>query len=95
MGKIKLKKGDTVQALAGKERGKTGKIVKILRDKDKVVVEKLNFVKRHRRPDAKGKGGIVEKEAPMHVSNVAYFCSRCNKAVRIGYTVTEEQKLNL
>jgi len=64
MGKIKLKKGDTVQALAGKERGKTGKIVKILRDKDKVVVEKLNFVKRHRRPDAKGKGGIVEKEAP-------------------------------
>ncbi len=92
MGNIKLKKGDTVQVIAGKEKGKTGKIIKIIRDEGQVVVEKLNFVKRHKRPDAKGKGGIVEKEAPIHISNVAYFCNRCNKPVRIGYMVTEENK---
>lgn len=63
MDEIKLKKGDTVQVIAGKEKGKTGKIVKILREEGRVVVEKLNFVKRHKRPDTRGKGGIMEKEA--------------------------------
>jgi len=92
MDSIKLKKGDTVQVIAGKEKGKTGKIVKILRDEGRVVVEKLNFVKRHKRPDTRGKGGIMEKEAPIDISNVAYFCSRCNKAVRIGYIKNEENK---
>ncbi|HOL58882.1 MAG TPA: 50S ribosomal protein L24 [Syntrophales bacterium] len=92
MDEIKLKKGDTVQVIAGKEKGKTGKIVKILREEGRVVVEKLNFVKRHKRPDTRGKGGIMEKEAPLDISNVAYFCSRCNQAVRIGYTWNEEKK---
>ncbi|MCX7981567.1 MAG: 50S ribosomal protein L24 [Syntrophales bacterium] len=92
MDEIKLKKGDTVKVIAGKEKGKTGKIVKILRDEGRVVVEKLNFVKRHKRPDARGKGGIMDKEAPLDISNVAYFCSRCNQGVKIGYTWNDEKK---
>lgn len=85
MQNMRLKKGDTVKVLAGKEKGKSGKILKTLREEQQVVVEKLNFVKRHQRPDARGKGGIVEKEGPIHVSNVAYVCSKCNAGVRIGF----------
>ncbi|MDI9571249.1 MAG: 50S ribosomal protein L24 [Pseudomonadota bacterium] len=88
----RLKKGDTVQVIAGREEGKTGKIIKIMRDKDRVIVEKLNFVKRHQRPDAKGKGGIVEKEGPIHITNVAYLCGKCEKGVRLGQKVLEEGK---
>lgn len=87
-----LKKGDTVQVTAGREKGKTGKIIRIMRDKDRVIVEKLNFVKRHQKPDAKGKGGIVEKEGPIHITNVAYFCSKCEKGVRLGNKILEEGK---
>jgi len=87
-----LKKGDLVKVIAGKEKGKTGKIMKILREKDKVIVEKLNFVKRHQRPTAKVKGGIVEKEGPIHVSNVAYMCNKCDAPVRIGFKVLEDGK---
>ncbi len=89
---MKLKKGDLVKVIAGKEKGKTGKIMKILREKDKVIVEKLNFVKRHQRPTAKVKGGIVEKEGPIHVSNVAYMCNKCDAPVRIGFKVLEDGK---
>lgn len=87
-----MKKGDLVKVIAGKEKGKTGKIMKILREKDKVIVEKLNFVKRHQRPTAKVKGGIVEKEGPIHVSNVAYMCNKCDAPVRIGFKVLEDGK---
>jgi len=88
----KLKKGDTVQVVAGKEKGKTGKIMKTLDSKEKVVVEKLNMVKRHKKPDAKAKGGIMEKEGPIHVSNVMYLCSKCNKGVRVGFRILEDGK---
>ena len=77
---MRLKKGDTVKVVAGKEKGKTGKILKIVTEKNKVVVEKLNFVKRHQKADAKGKGGIVEKEAPIHASNVMLLCNKCDAA---------------
>jgi len=89
---MQLKKGDTVKVIAGKEKGKTGKILRVVADKDKVVVEKLNFVKRHQKPDAKGKGGIVEKEAPIHISNVMLLCSKCNAAVRVGHKTLEDGK---
>lgn len=89
---MRLKKGDMVQVIAGKEKGKTGKILKVIADKDKVVVEKLNFVKRHQKPDAKGKGGIVEKEGPIHISNVVFFCSKCETGVRVGSKVLEDGK---
>jgi large subunit ribosomal protein L24 len=89
---MRLKKGDMVRVMAGKEKGKTGKILKIIADKNKAVVEKLNFVKRHQKPDAKGKGGIVEKEGPMHISNVMFLCNKCETGVRVGHMVLEDGK---
>lgn len=86
----RLKKGDTVKVIAGKEKGKTGKILNIASDKDQVVVEKLNIVKRHKRPDAKGKGGIVEKEGPINISNVMFFCNKCDTGVKVGYKILED-----
>jgi len=56
--------------------------MKIISEKNKVVIEKLNFMKKHQRPDAKGKGGIVEKEGPLQMSNVMFLCSKCDKGVR-------------
>ncbi len=87
-----LKKGDMVKVVAGREKEKTGKILKTIADKDRVVVEKINLVKRHRKPDAKGKGGIVEKEASMHVSNVMFLCGKCNAGVRVGYKILDDGK---
>ena len=89
---VRLKKGDRVKVVAGKEKGKTGKILKVVADKDKVVVEKLNFVKKHQKPDAKGKGGILEKEGPIHISNVMLLCNKCEKGVRVGHKVLEDGK---
>ena len=80
-----LKKGDIVKIIAGREKGKTGKILKIVGEKGQVVVEKLNLLKRHKKPDAKGKGGIVEKEGPIDISNVMYLCNKCDSGVRVGY----------
>lgn len=92
MENIRLKKGDMIKVISGKEKGKTGKVLKTIREENQVVVEKLNFVKRHQKPDAKGKGGIVEKEGPIHLSNVAYLCSKCNTGVRVGYKVLDDGK---
>ena len=89
---VGLTKGDKVKVIAGKEKGKTGKILKVVADKDKVVVEKLNFVKKHQKPDAKGKGGIVEKEGPIHISNVMLLCNKCEMGVRVGHKVLEDSK---
>ncbi|MBM4319439.1 MAG: 50S ribosomal protein L24 [Deltaproteobacteria bacterium] len=80
---VKVK--DSVILLTGKDRGKTGKIKRVILKKNKVVVEKLNMVKRHTRPNQQNRtGGIVEKEAPLHVSNVALYCEKCGKGSRIG-----------
>ncbi len=85
-----IKKGDIVQVLTGKEKGKTGKVLNILKKKNRVVVEKLNLIKKHQKPDAKGKGGIVEKEGSIHLSNVMLFCSKCNSGARAGFKVLED-----
>jgi large subunit ribosomal protein L24 len=87
-----LKKGDVVMVIAGKDKGKSGKILKTIREKDRVIVEKLNMVKRHQRPDAKGKGGIVEKEGSIHISNVMFLCNKCNKSVRTGFKILDDGK---
>jgi large subunit ribosomal protein L24 len=79
----KLKKGDMVKVLAGKDRGKTGKVLKVIPEQDKIIVEKVNLIKKHKRPDQKSKGGIVEKEGALHVSKVGLVCNKCNTAVRI------------
>jgi large subunit ribosomal protein L24 len=89
---IRLKKGDTVKVIAGKEKGKTGKIQSMIADKDRVTIEKVNLIKKHKKADAKGKGGIVEKEGPIHVSNVMYLCNKCGTGVRIGSKVLEDGK---
>lgn len=87
-----LKKGDFVKIISGKEKGKTGKVLTVLKDKNRVVVEKLNMVKRHQKANAMGKGGIVEKEGPIHASNVVIMCGKCNKGTRVGIKVFEDGK---
>jgi len=83
--KLKLKKNDTVMVVAGRERGKTGKVLRVMGDKGLVLVERLNVVKRHMKPRGmRSPGGIVEKEAPIHFSNVMLMCERCNAPVRVG-----------
>ncbi len=80
-----IRKNDSVIVIAGKDRGKTGKILRVLRDKDKVLIERMNMIKRHSRPRGPQQpGGILEKEAPIHISNVMIMCDKCNAPVRIG-----------
>lgn len=88
-----LKKNDTVKVIAGKEKGKTGKIVSVLTKKERVVVEKVNFIKRHMKPrGAATQGGIIEKEGPIHISNVMIVCPKCDSPVRVGYKILEDGK---
>lgn len=83
--KTKLKKGDTVMVIAGRERGKTGKLLTIDREQGKVTVEKLNVVKRHTKPNQKNRqGGILEREAPIAISNVMFYSTTLQKPVRLG-----------
>jgi len=92
-----IRKGDMVQILSGKDRGKQGRVVNVYPEKDKVMVEGVNTVKRHEpiRP-AQGRGGaqggIITKEAPVHVSNVAVVCGSCHKPTRVGFTMNGEVK---
>jgi len=88
----RIKKGDMVKVISGKEKGKTGKIQSVIVDKERVLVEKINLIKKHQKPDAKGKGGIVEKEGPLHISNVMYLCSKCGVGVRIRYKFLDDGK---
>ncbi len=83
--KSRIRKGDTVIVVAGRERGKTGKVLSVhLRD-GKVVVEKVNIIKRHTKPNQKAKqGGILEREAPLQISNVMFFCPVTQKPTRVG-----------
>ena len=82
---MQIRKNDSVMVIAGKERGKTGKVLRVVRDKDALIIERMNLVKRHTRPRGPQQpGGIVEKEAPVHVSNVMIMCDKCNAPVRIG-----------
>ena len=84
MAGIAIRKNDTVVVTAGKEKGKKGKVLKILRDKDRVIVEKVNFIKRHQKPtSAQKQGGIIEREGSLHLSNVMLFCEKCGKGVRV------------
>lgn len=89
--KLKLKKSDTVMIIAGRERGKTGKVLRVVGDRGQVLVERLNTVKRHMKPRGmQSPGGIVEKEAPIHLSNVMVMCDRCNAPVRVGVRRLED-----
>jgi len=84
MAGIAIKRNDIVVVTAGKEKGKKGKVLRVLREKDRVIVEKVNFIKRHQKPSSGQKqGGIIEREGPLHLSNVMLFCEKCGKGVRI------------
>ncbi len=79
-----IAKNDTVEIIAGNDRGKKGKVLRVLPKSSRIVVEGVNFIHRHTKPRSQGdQGGIIEKEAPVHVSNVKLVCSKCNKGVRI------------
>jgi len=92
MSLVRLKKGDMVKVLAGKDKGKTGKVLKALPEKGKVIIEKINIIKKHKRPDQKSKGGVMEKEGSIHISKVGLLCNKCNTAVRIKSKVLEDGK---
>ena len=90
--KFKIRKDDTVEVIAGKDKGKRGPIVKILRDKDRVIVSGVNLVKKAmRKKSQQDRGGIVTVEAPIHVSNVAIVCKKCGPT-RIGFKLDGEKK---
>ncbi len=89
---INLKKGDTVVVTVGKDQGKRGKILQLVDDRRKALVEKVNIVKRHTRQDSQGGGGIIEKEAPIHISNINYLCQKCDAPVRISKKILEDGK---
>jgi large subunit ribosomal protein L24 len=77
--------------IAGRERGKTGKVLRVLPDKGRVIIERMNLVKRHSKPRGPQQpGGMVEKEAPLHASNVMIMCDKCNAPVRIGRKVLND-----
>jgi large subunit ribosomal protein L24 len=92
----KIRRDDEVIVIAGKDKGKRGKVIKVLAD-DRVVVGGVNLVKRHTKPNPmlNQQGGIVEKEAPLHVSNVAIFNAETNKADRVGFKVEDGKKIRV
>ena len=93
---MKIKKGDQVQIMSGKDKGKKGKIISVLPRLDKVVIDKLNIVKRHSKPKRDGeKGQIVEVPAPFDVSNVMIVCPSCNKISRIGFSGEGKKKTRI
>jgi large subunit ribosomal protein L24 len=88
-----LKKDDLVMVIAGREKGKSGRILRVLSKKDRALVEKINFIKRHQRPTGQQRqGGIIEREAPIHLSNLMLICDSCNKPVRMGTKTLEDGK---
>jgi large subunit ribosomal protein L24 len=90
MPKLKIKKGDKVVVITGRDRGKTGEVKKVLPAENRVVVDGVNMVKRHTSPSAGNAGGIVEKEASIHISNVAYVDPKTDKPTRVGYKRLED-----
>lgn len=92
---MKLKKGDNVVVIAGKDKGKTGIIIKTLRDTNQVLVEGVNMKKKHVKSRGEHEGGIVEMMHPIDASNVAYVDPKTGKATRIGYTVKGDKKVRI
>ncbi len=90
---MKIKKGDTVLIIKGKDRGRTGKVIKALPRENRIVVEGLNLVKKHIKPRRQGeKGKIVEIPRPISISNVKLICPNCNKPTRVGYKIEKKEK---
>lgn len=85
---MRIKSGDTVVVISGKDKGKKGKVIEVYRSKDKVLVEGVNMVSKHQKPNQKNpQGGIIHKELPIHVSNVMLFDAKAGKGVRVGVKI--------
>ena len=93
--KSKLKKGDEVIVLAGKDKGKTGKIVKIIPKSMKAIVSEINRVKKNQKPDNNQPGGIIDKEMPIHISNLLYYDPELKKGVKIGFKLDNNKKIRI
>lgn len=91
---IRIKRGDAVEVITGEDRGVRGKVLRIIPKKERVVVSGVNVVKKHQRPVRAGRGevqaGIIEFEAPIHLSNVMLVCPHCNARTRVGFSVGED-----
>ena len=88
--KTRIKSGDEVVVIAGKDRGARGKVLRVLRKEGRVLVAGVNRVKKHVRASERTKGGILETEAPIHISNVMFYCPKCERGVRLGMRVLED-----
>lgn len=94
MTKIKIRKGDQVIVLAGGDKGKTGEVVRVIPSKNRAVVQSLNMIKKHTKPSATSpQGGIVEMEAPIHISNLALVDPETGKATKVGYKMEDDKKV--
>jgi len=88
--KVHVRKGDTALVITGKNAGKKGKVLSVIPDKSRVIIEGVNVIKRHSRPTQKvPQGGILQREAPVHSSNVMLFCNKCNSPTRVGKNILE------
>jgi len=93
---MKIRKGDTVQVIAGKDLGKVGEVTRVIPETDRVIVDGVNVAKRHQRAtNATMQGGIIDKDMPLHISNVAIVCSSCDKPTRIGYRFEGDTKVRV
>ena len=94
MKQFRIRKDDAVMVIAGKDKNKVGKVLKVLRKANRVLVEKANMAKRHTKPNphAQQAGGIIEKEMPIDISNVMLMCKACNKPTRVGYRYADDGK---
>jgi large subunit ribosomal protein L24 len=91
--KFHVKKNDQVMVMAGKEKGKSGKLLRIIAKKEGALIEKVNFVKRHSRPSGQNRqGGIIEKEAPLPLSNIMIICAKCTVPVKVGRKILDDGK---
>ncbi|SEG07109.1 LSU ribosomal protein L24P [Caloramator fervidus] len=91
MPKVHVKRGDTVLVITGKDKGKTGEVLKVFPQKNRVIVKGVNIVTKHVKPSmANRQGGIIKQEAPIHASNVMLYCTKCNKPTRIAHKFLED-----
>ena len=88
--KFRIKRDDTVKVIAGKHKGEIGRVLRILKDVDRVLVEGVNLVKRHQKPVGERPGGVIHKEAPIHISNVAIWNADEARTVKVAYRIQED-----
>ena len=93
--KFKLKKGDEVIVIAGKDKGKTGKIIKMVPKQMKAVVSEINKVKKNQKPDNNQPGGIIDKEMPIHISNLSFYDPELKKGIKIGFKLEKSKKVRI